>query len=74
MNTSRSSSETIAPPASDISVRQTASGSRVTSAAARSALSSVALPHSSSAVRTGISGSGSRAVRPSRTRITSAVR
>ena len=74
MNASRSSSETIAPPASDISERHTMSGSRVTSAAARSAESSVALPHSISAVRTGIRGSGSRAALVMSTRIASAVR
>ena len=74
MNTSRSSSSTIVPAASDISVRQTTSGSRVTIAAARSALSSAARPHSISAVRTGDSGSGRRAVRVSATRITIAVR
>ena len=74
MKASRSSSETIAPPASDIRLRQTTIGSRVTSAAARSALSSVALPHSISAVRTGISGSGRRAAWVISTRIASAVR
>ena len=55
-------------------MRHTASGSRVTSAAARSALSSVARPHSINAVRTGASGSGSRELRLSSTRIISAVR
>ena len=49
MNWARSSSSAPAPAARIISVRQTASGSRVTSAAARSHDSSAARDHSSSA-------------------------
>ena len=45
------------PPASTISVRQLTSGSRLTSVAARSQLSSEARNHSSSAYLTAISGS-----------------
>ena len=56
MNCARSSSSASAPAARTISVRQTTSGSRVTSAAARSQDSSAARDHSSSAVRTAISG------------------
>jgi hypothetical protein len=69
INTSRSSCSTIAPADRHINVRHTVSGSRVTSAAARSALSSVARSHSISAVRIGASGSISREVRPSNTRM-----
>ena len=69
MKASRSSSSTIAPPERHISVRHTVSGSRVTSAAARSALSSVARSHSISAVRIGASGSSSREVRVSSIRM-----
>ena len=54
-------------------MRQIASGSRITSAAARSQLSSAARDHSISAVRSGNSGTGIPGRIDSRVRITSAV-